>query len=56
MAFKIAEDHRVILPIIVNMDGFIPHVVEAHELLIRTRWTTSCRCWSPIISWTPPSL
>jgi pyruvate ferredoxin oxidoreductase alpha subunit len=34
MAFKIAEDHRVILPIIVNMDGFIlTHVVEAHELL-----------------------
>jgi pyruvate ferredoxin oxidoreductase alpha subunit len=34
MAFKIAEDHRVVLPIIVNMDGFIlTHVVEAHELL-----------------------
>ena len=34
MAFKIAEDHRVILPTIVNMDGFIlTHVVEAHEMM-----------------------
>ena len=34
MAFKIAEDHRVVLPMIVNLDGFIlSHVVEAHELL-----------------------
>ena len=34
MAFKIAEDHRVLLPMIVNMDGFIlSHVVEAHELM-----------------------
>ena len=34
MAFKIAEDRRVILPTIVNMDGFIlTHVVEALEML-----------------------
>src|SRR4030042_1776031 len=34
MAFEIAEDHRVLLPMIVNLDGFIlSHVVEAHELL-----------------------
>jgi len=34
MSFKIAEDHRVLLPIAVNLDGFIlSHVVEAHELL-----------------------
>jgi pyruvate ferredoxin oxidoreductase alpha subunit len=34
MSFKIAEDHRVLLPMAVNMDGFIlSHVVEAHELL-----------------------
>ena len=34
MAFKIAEDHRVVLPTIVNLDGFIlTHVVEAHEML-----------------------
>jgi pyruvate ferredoxin oxidoreductase alpha subunit len=34
MAFKIAEDHRVVLPMIVNLDGFIlSHVVEAHEML-----------------------
>ncbi len=34
MAFKIAEDHRVILPTIVNLDGFIlTHVVEAHEMM-----------------------
>lgn len=34
MAFRIAEDHRVILPTIVNMDGFIlTHVVEALEML-----------------------
>jgi pyruvate ferredoxin oxidoreductase alpha subunit len=34
MAFKIAEDHRVVLPMIVNLDGFIlTHVVEAHEFM-----------------------
>jgi pyruvate ferredoxin oxidoreductase alpha subunit len=34
MSFKIAEDHRVLLPTVVNLDGFIlSHVVEAHELL-----------------------
>jgi pyruvate ferredoxin oxidoreductase alpha subunit len=34
MAFKIAEDHRVLLPTIINLDGFIlSHVVEAHEIL-----------------------
>jgi pyruvate ferredoxin oxidoreductase alpha subunit len=34
MAFKIAEDHRVLLPMIVNMDGFIlTHVVEALEMI-----------------------
>jgi pyruvate ferredoxin oxidoreductase alpha subunit len=34
MAFKVAEDHRVLLPTIVNLDGFIlSHVVEAQEIL-----------------------
>jgi len=34
MAFKIAENHKVLLPIIINMDGFIlTHVVEAMEFL-----------------------
>jgi len=34
MAFKIAEDHRVVMPTIVNLDGFIlTHVVEAHEMM-----------------------
>ncbi|MCK9376696.1 MAG: pyruvate ferredoxin oxidoreductase [Syntrophobacterales bacterium] len=34
MAFKIAENHHVLLPTIVNMDGFIlTHVVEALEML-----------------------
>lgn len=34
MAFKIAENHKVLLPIIVNLDGFIlSHVVEALEFL-----------------------
>jgi pyruvate ferredoxin oxidoreductase alpha subunit len=33
MSFKIAEDHRVLLPIIINLDGFIlSHVVEAFEM------------------------
>lgn len=32
-AFKIAEDHRVTLPVIVNMDGFIlTHVIEPIEI------------------------
>ncbi len=32
MAFKIAEDHRVLLPIMVNLDGFqLSHVVEPIE-------------------------
>jgi pyruvate ferredoxin oxidoreductase alpha subunit len=34
MAFKIAENHKVLLPTIVNLDGFIlTHVVEAMEFL-----------------------
>ena len=34
MAFKIAENHQVLLPTIVNLDGFIlSHVVEALEML-----------------------
>ncbi len=34
MAFKIAENHKVLLPTIINMDGFIlTHVVEAHEIM-----------------------
>lgn len=34
MAFKIAENPQVLLPTIINMDGFIlTHVVEAEELL-----------------------
>jgi len=33
-AFKIAEDHRVLLPFMVNMDGFIlSHVIEPIELM-----------------------
>jgi pyruvate ferredoxin oxidoreductase alpha subunit len=33
-AFKIAEDHRVLLPVIVNLDGFtLSHVVEPMEML-----------------------
>jgi pyruvate ferredoxin oxidoreductase alpha subunit len=32
-AFKVAEDHRVILPVVVNMDGFVlTHVVEPIEI------------------------
>jgi pyruvate ferredoxin oxidoreductase alpha subunit len=34
MAFKIAENHEVLLPMIVNLDGFIlSHVVEALEMV-----------------------
>ncbi len=34
MAFKIAENHQVLLPTIINLDGFIlTHVVESHEFL-----------------------
>jgi pyruvate ferredoxin oxidoreductase alpha subunit len=34
MAFKIAENHKVLLPTVINMDGFIlTHVVEALEFL-----------------------
>lgn len=33
-AFKIAEDHRVLLPVIVNLDGFtLSHVIEPMEML-----------------------
>ena len=33
-AFKLAEDHRVLLPVIVNMDGFsLSHVIEPVILL-----------------------
>ena len=34
MAFKIAENHKVLLPTIINMDGFIlTHVVEAMDFV-----------------------
>jgi len=34
MAFKIAENHQVLLPILINLDGFIlTHVVEPLEML-----------------------
>jgi len=34
ISFKIAEDHRVLLPISVNIDGFtLSHVIEPHEFL-----------------------
>lgn len=33
-AFRVAEDHRVLLPVIVNLDGFtLTHVIEPVELL-----------------------
>ncbi|MBW1982696.1 MAG: pyruvate ferredoxin oxidoreductase [Deltaproteobacteria bacterium] len=33
-AFRVAEDHRVLLPVIVNMDGFtLTHVIEPIEIL-----------------------
>src|SRR5512139_61722 len=33
-AFRIAEDHRVLLPVIVNLDGFtLSHVIEPMEIL-----------------------
>lgn len=33
-AFRIAEDHRVLLPVIVNIDGFtLSHVIEPIEIL-----------------------
>ncbi|NPA25226.1 MAG: pyruvate ferredoxin oxidoreductase [Deltaproteobacteria bacterium] len=33
-SFKIAEDHRVLLPISVNIDGFtLSHVIEPHEFI-----------------------
>jgi pyruvate ferredoxin oxidoreductase alpha subunit len=33
-AFRIAEDHRVLLPVIVNLDGFtLSHVIEPLEML-----------------------
>jgi len=33
-AFRIAEDHRVLLPVIVNLDGFtLSHVIEPIEIL-----------------------
>lgn len=35
-AYRIAEDHRVLLPVMVNIDGFIlSHVVEPHEIMDR---------------------
>jgi pyruvate ferredoxin oxidoreductase alpha subunit len=33
-AFRVAEDHRVLLPVIVNLDGFtLTHVIEPIEIL-----------------------
>ncbi|MBS4014919.1 MAG: pyruvate ferredoxin oxidoreductase [Candidatus Latescibacteria bacterium] len=47
-AFRIAEDHRVLLPVIVNIDGFtLSHVIEPIEILDQTELNKFMRTFKP---------
>jgi len=36
ISFRVAEDHKVLLPVMLNLDGFsLTHVIEPHELITR---------------------
>jgi len=53
-AFKIAEDHRVLLPTIVNLDGFIlSHVVEAIEMVDQATVDRFLPPYQPLINLNP---
>jgi pyruvate ferredoxin oxidoreductase alpha subunit len=48
-AFRIAEDHRVLLPVIVNIDGFtLSHVIEPIELLDQAEVKKFIREFKPL--------
>jgi pyruvate ferredoxin oxidoreductase alpha subunit len=54
MAFKIAENPKVLMPTIINLDGFIlSHVVEALEMVDQKTVDKFLPPITPGISWTP---
>ncbi len=53
-SFKIAEDHRVMLPINVNIDGFtLSHVIEPHEFLTQEEVDAFLPPYEPLIQLNP---
>ncbi len=54
MSFKIAEDHRVLLPISVNLDGFtLSHVIEPHEFLDQEEVDKFLPDYEPLVQLNP---
>ena len=54
MAFKIAEDHRVLLPVMVHMDGFVlTHMIEPIEFLSQTEVDSFLPEFKPALSLNP---
>jgi pyruvate ferredoxin oxidoreductase alpha subunit len=53
-SFKIAEDHRVLLPISVNIDGFtLSHVIEPHEFLSQEEVNEFLPPYQPLVQLNP---
>ncbi|MBN2333345.1 MAG: pyruvate ferredoxin oxidoreductase [Deltaproteobacteria bacterium] len=53
-SFKIAEDHRVMLPISVNIDGFtLSHVIEPHEFLDQAEVDSFLPPYEPLVQLNP---
>ncbi|HDS16487.1 MAG TPA: pyruvate ferredoxin oxidoreductase [Proteobacteria bacterium] len=53
-SFKIAEDHRVLLPISVNIDGFtLSHVIEPHEFLDQDEVDQFLPAYQPAVQLNP---
>ena len=54
MAFKIAEDHRVYLPVMVHMDGFIlTHMIEPLEFLSQEEVNSFLPEFKPLLTLNP---
>jgi pyruvate ferredoxin oxidoreductase alpha subunit len=54
MAFRIAEDRRVMLPVSVNIDGFtLSHVIEPHEFLDQEAVRAFLPTYEPVVQLNP---
>lgn len=57
IAYKVAEDHRVLLPVFICFDGFIlSHTYEPVDIPLQRGLMPSFRNTTRIICWTPKIL